>query len=60
MELRKTAEDNGQGMGIAAGTIKYAIDIIKTAEKNTKDSGTKTACAARQKKFTEEYGEVSL
>lgn len=55
MELKKTAEDNGQGMGLASGTIKYAIDIVKLAEKSAKDSGTKSACAARLKKFAEEY-----
>lgn len=60
MELKKTAEENGAGMGLAAGTLKYAIDIIKGAEKVAKDSGTKGACAARQKKFVDEYAEVSL
>jgi hypothetical protein len=42
-------------MGLASGTIKYAIDIVKIAEKSAKDSGTKSACAARLKKFAEEY-----
>lgn len=47
-------------MGLAAGTIRYAIDILKNAEKLSKDSGTKTACNTRMKKFTEEYQEVAL
>lgn len=50
-ELRKVAEDAGAGMGLAGGTIKFAIGILQQAEKMAKDSGTKSACLTRMKVF---------
>lgn len=40
LELKKTAEDKGSGMGLAAGCLKFAMTLLAQAKKLTSDAGT--------------------
>lgn len=39
-ELKKQAEDKGSGMGLAAGSLKYALLLLAGAKKMASDGGT--------------------
>lgn len=58
--MRAFAKEKGEGMGLAGGIIKYAINLLNGALKLAADSGTQTACKTRLKTFKDEYDEVAL
>jgi hypothetical protein len=59
LEMKKTAEEKGEGMGLAAGLVSFAMKLLTAAGK-TADSSTQGAIETRMTTLKAEYEEMSL